>query len=121
MKTTTTHLEAAPPSLRAVLAHSYVAAVAILVMLVWSLDWMVRAVVASSGHLIEYLATMAAIRGLPSIDFSDRIALSVGAFYVLSALCIALGAWLLSRWVYGAGPLRSLQQQRLRFAGRPHV
>ncbi|HEY0701738.1 MAG TPA: hypothetical protein VGD60_03130 [Candidatus Acidoferrales bacterium] len=122
MKTTrAANTTTAPPALREMLADSYVAAVAILVMLLWTFDWIIRGLVQVVPDAAMYLATIAAIRGVPADPVIFRAHREIALIYFLLASSIAIGAGLLSQWVYGASPFRSLQLQRERFTRRPHV
>ena len=104
-------------SLRRILADSHVSAVAIAVLLLWSLDSGFRA-------LAVFLITAAAIRGVPYFSIrltpADRLLLVKTLLYLLDALTSLAAAWLLSHWVYGVGPLRSLGRYGTRVTRRNH-
>jgi hypothetical protein len=114
------------PTLREILAESHISAVTIAVLLLWSFDSAFRAIAATWGpffRVAEYLATAVAIRDIPSLGPfipEDRIILFVTFSYLFSGFVSLVSAWLLARWVYGDGPLRSLSRYR-RIAGRNHV
>jgi len=110
-------------SLRETLADSHVVAVAIGVLLLWTLDSGFRAVLYPLPNVIEFCATAIAILGLPYVSFTGegRILLMVSLMYVFSALITLTGAWILARCVYGVGPLRALLESRNRLTGGSHV
>jgi len=109
------------PSLREILADSYVSAVAIAVLLYWSLYWGFSALWSILAHAASFLFTAVAILGIPYVSSTftgaDRLMLTV----LFNAFVCFAAAWLLSRWVYGTGPLRSLSKCRTRLARRNHV
>ncbi|MGA1992053.1 MAG: hypothetical protein ABSH46_13455 [Bryobacteraceae bacterium] len=104
-------------SLRRILADSHVSAVAIAVLLLWSLDSGFRA-------LAGFLITALAILGVPyfsiRLTVADRLLLVKTLLYLLDALISLAAAWLLSHWVYGVGPLRSLGGYGTRGTRRNH-
>jgi hypothetical protein len=112
-------------SLRQTLADSHVSAVAIALLLFWSLSWAVRAFWWPFLRLVEFFATAAAVRDIPFIppklDVTDRYMLMNTGFFFFNAVIVLAAAWILSRWVYGEGPLHSLRRCRERLAGRTHV
>ena len=117
--------EAVNRSLRQVLADSHVAAVAIALLLLWSLDLAFRGLWDPVYRLGVFLFTAIAIWGLPylspTLTAADRFML-INTFYFLYIAIMSLStAWLVSRWVYGMGPLRSLVACRKRLTGRKHV
>jgi hypothetical protein len=109
------------PSLREILADSHVSAVAIAVLLYWSLYWGFNALWSMLARAANFLFTAVAILGIPfgSSTFTgvDRLMLT----FLFNAFVCFAAAWLLSRWVYGTGPLRSLTKCRTRLARRNHV
>ena len=112
-------------SLRQTLADSHVAAVAIAFLLLWSLDDGFRALWAPLPQATVWLATGIAIRGIPDSSFplglSGRFILISALSYLFGALISLVAAWLMSRWVFGVGPLRCLAPSIARFAGRNRV
>jgi hypothetical protein len=113
------------PSLRKILADSHIASIAIAVLLFWSLDsafWSLRGPI---SQVVGFLFTALWMLDIPyfsrTITTTDRFTL----FITSSSLCYSLvyfgAAVLLSRWVYGVGPLRSLSKYRARLARRSHV
>jgi len=116
------------PSLREILAGSDVAAVAIAVLLFWSLNSACWSLVPLSGPLsraAEFLITAVAIHGIPysssTLDVTDLLALFTTFAYLFYSFAYLASAWLLSRWVYGVGPLRGFSKYRTRLARRSHV
>ena len=91
------------PSLRKILADSHVSAVAIAVLLFRSLD---------SAIWILWGPLSMAILTFPNFPRTDRFTSFITISYLFNSLVYLAAAWLLSRWVYGKGPLRSLSQYR---------
>lgn len=122
-------------SLREILADSHIAAVAIMVLLIWILHegfqasvhavplfFVLYSLVKAAAY---FLATAVAIRGMPAsshemnyIGWFEMPFLFESLFTAIAYVC---GAWLLSRWVYGVGPLRGLREHRTRLARRNHA
>lgn len=104
---------------------SHVAAVTIAVLLLWSLDGAFRALWDPLSRIATLLLTATAILGVPyfnrALDRGDRLILITTLLYLTGVLINLFAAWLLSRWVYGAGPLQSLRMFGARFIGRNHV
>jgi hypothetical protein len=102
------------PSLRELLAESHIAAVAIAVLLLWSLDSGFRALWRPLSHVLGFLFTAVAILDMPYFSFGleERVILITTFFYLLAALISLAAAWLLSHSVYGRSPLRSLSTYR---------
>jgi hypothetical protein len=117
--------ERVKPSLRETLAGSHIAAIAIAVLLLWSIDWGFRALWSPLYRATTFLVTAVAIRDVPYIPstptLADRVMLVSTLFYLFGALACIAAAWLLSRWVYGVGLLRSLSKYRARLTGRNHA
>jgi hypothetical protein len=89
-------------SLREVLADSHVAAVAIAFLLLWSLDAAFHAIWDPVLYLGFFRLTGTAIQDI------SYFMLITSFYFLYSAIVSLLTAWLLSRWVYGKGPLHSL-------------
>jgi hypothetical protein len=94
------------------LAESHIAAVAIAVLLLWTLDWAVRGLWTLVVPAADFVVTAIAVRGIPYEHVSVIWTFTV--LYLLSSFLSLAAAWLLSRWVYGVGPLRSLTGYRRR-------
>ena len=113
------------PSLREILADFHVSAVAIAVLLYWSLYWGFTALWSPLALAASFLFNAVAILGIPYGSFTftgtDRLMLSTTLTFLFNAFVCLAAAWLLSRWVYGAGPLRSLSKCRRKLTRRNHV
>ena len=114
-------------TLREVLAGSHVAAVAIAILLVWSLNSAFEALGGSVLRALGFVITAIAILGTPypSPGFSplQRMALANSSELLLltyAAIDLA-AAWLLARWIYRMGPVRSLNAYWTRLKGRSHA
>lgn len=113
------------PTLREILADSHISAVAIAALLLLSLDWGFRALWGPFSRVAGFLFNAIAIFGIPyfslRLDSADRLILITTITYLFSALISLAAAWLLSRWVYGVGPLRILSTYRTRLTRRNHA
>jgi hypothetical protein len=113
------------PSLKQILADYHVSAVAIAVLIYWSLYWGFSALWGPLGRAASFLFTAVAILDIPygssTFTTADRLMLTTTLAFLFNALVCLAAACLLSRWVYGAGPLRSLSKCRTRLARRNHV
>lgn len=107
------------------LADSHVSGVAIVVLLLFSLDGLLRALLGPLSRAAIYLVTAIATLDLPyssrTLTLGDRIMLATTFSYLFNAFVSLVAALLLSRWVYGVGPLRSLSKYRTVLARRNHV
>jgi hypothetical protein len=112
-------------SLRKILADSHVSAVAIAVLLFWSLDSAFRALLGPLFRAVSFLFTAVAILDIPyfsrTLTFIDRVTLFITFSYLFNSLVCLTAAGLLSRWVYGLGPLRSLTKYRTKLVRSNHV
>ena len=110
------------PSLRQVLADSHIAAVAIALFLVWAMVDACRALWGPVVGVLEFLVTAVAIRDIPyfspTLAAGSRARLVVWVSYLYLFLVHLSAAWLLSKWVYGMGPLRGLDEERRKLTGR---
>jgi hypothetical protein len=106
-------------SLSQVLAESPISVVAISVLLLWTLDWGVRGLWTLIVPAADFVVTAIAIRGIP-YGYTPVIWTFTALYFISSFLSLA-AAWLLSLWVYGAGPLRSLTEYRRRSHRRNHA
>lgn len=106
-------MRAPSKSLSRVLAESYISAVAIAVLLLWTLDWGVRGLWTLVVPAADFVVNAIAIRGIPFVRV--HVIWTFTVLYLLSSFLSLAAAWLLSRWAYGVGPLRSLTDCR-----RPH-
>jgi len=104
------------PSLRKILADSHVSAIAIAVLLFRSLDYAFWALWHPFSFALLY------IPDLPdTLHITDRSTLFITFSYLFNSFVCLAAAQLLSRWVYGMGPLRSLSKYRSGLARRNHV
>lgn len=113
------------PSLREILADSYVAAVAIAMLLIWFVDLLFEALwgpISLAGNLFF---TAVAIFDIPYISQTKTHSNFLLLFNTVTSLLFSLAnvsaAWLLSRWVYGVGPLSSLKNIHARLTGSDHA
>jgi hypothetical protein len=112
-------------SLRQALADSHVAAVAITLLLFWSFKWAIEALWEPFSRLAKFLFTAVAILDIPyispTLDVTDRHMFINTCFFFLHAVSAVAAAWLLSHWIYGEGPFRSLNTHRGQLARRSDV
>jgi hypothetical protein len=111
------------PALREILARSHVGAVAIVVLLILSSISLVRAISTPLPDVADYVATAVAILGVPARGFTraDRMTLIAAAGFLIDGWIAFAAAWLLSWWVYGVGPFRSLSLNRTRITRNDHA
>jgi hypothetical protein len=110
--------------LRKTLADSHISAVAVAVLLVWSIEWALRALWGPLYRLVSFLFTAILILDIPYISWdatSYRNVFLISSMYLFWGLISLSAAWLLSRWVYGHGPLRSLHECHSELAGRTNA
>jgi hypothetical protein len=117
--------ESVKPSLRKILADSHISAVAIAVLVLWSLDSAFWALWGPLSRAVSFLFTALAVLDIPffsrTLTITDRVTLFITFLYFFNSFVYLAAAGLLSRWVYGMGPLRSLGKYRTRLARRTHV
>jgi hypothetical protein len=118
-------LEIMKRALRQILDDSHIAAVTIAVLLLWSLDGAFQALAIPVSRAVGFLLTAVAILDIPyfspTLTLADRFMLATASAYLYGAVVSFSSAWLLSRWVYGTGPIRSLTRYRKNPTGRKHV
>lgn len=110
------------PSLRKVLADSYIAAVAIVTLLLGFIDsvaWFLWPFIKQAS---EYVITAILIFDLPYFEirallFNSALLL----FFAVAAITSLIAAWLIAKWAYGCGPLESLMRCREQLMGRRNV
>lgn len=99
-------------SLRGILAGSRVAAATIAVLLLWAAAAFVEALWFPVYRILEFVVTAILILDIPyhapGLNMREQLDLIRSFPYFWSALIALVAAWLLSRWVYGIGPLRAL-------------
>jgi len=112
-------------SLREILADSHIAAVAIGVLLLWSLSSAAWAFRIPLYRAAEFAVTAVAILGIPYSSHAwtgaEQLMLITVGYGLYGTLVSLAGAWLLSRWVYGVGPFQALVESRARLARRNHA
>jgi len=112
-------------SLREILAESHISAAAVAVLLLWSIVLGFQALWGPLLRVASFLFTAVAILDIPYTSptptFADRLSLITSALFLFDSLISLAAAWLLSRWVNGVGPLRSLRSYRSKLARREHV
>lgn len=103
-------------SFRKVLAESHVAAVAIAVLLAWSLHYGFLALWVPLFRVIAYVFTAVAILDFPYVspgfNAKDRFDLILACEYLYVTVISLSAAWILSQWVYDTGPFRCLSKYR---------
>jgi hypothetical protein len=105
--------------LRETLAESYIAGVAIVVLLLWTIVWGLQGLWIPLYRFIGVLLTAIDIFDFIPRDVTPyRTVLFMSSFDLFSALVPLGGAWLLSNWVYGVEPLSGLRECHARFVGR---
>ena len=113
------------PSLREILADTHIAAVAIAVLLLWTLDGAFHALWGPLSSVAGFVFTGVVILDIPYfspvLSRADRLIVVTTLLYLSSAVISLSAAWLLSRWVFGVGPLCSLSAYRTRLTRRSHV
>ena len=112
-------------SLRDTLAASHIAAIAIAILLFFFFEFLVRALWGPLPAATMFLATAIAIHGVPYIakrlSLYEEAQLIEAAFFLFEASASLFAAWLLSRFVYGAGPFVSLKRYYPELTRRDHV
>jgi len=100
------------PRFRKALENSRVGAVAIALLLLWTFDAAFSALWEPLYRLCSYLVTAILIRDIPlfSYGFEERRMLTNAAVYFIAMVSDIGAAWLVSHWIYGAGPLCSLKR-----------
>jgi hypothetical protein len=110
------------PTVCQVLADSHIAAVAIAVLLLRSLESGVRILEHPFYRVVDFLINAVATRGIPSgsgtFTFIDWL-MPFG--YLINTITTLGAAWLVSRWVYGVGPFDSLSRCHARLTRRSCV
>jgi len=111
-------------TLREVLADSHIAAVAIMLLLIRSLDSGFRAIGRPIFSLFDFLITLVAIRDIPYAfgphSLGYWLSQAPTFTHFLNAVVSLSAAWALSLWVYRVGPCRSLIECRAKLARRIH-
>jgi hypothetical protein len=112
-------------SLRQVLKDSHVAFVAIALLLLWSLGDLFHGLWDPVSRLGGFFLFAIAIRDIPYFSFTlttaDRLRLIISGYFLYGAVASFSAAWLLSRWVYGMSPVRTLTECCSALTGRKHA
>src|SRR6185312_8761220 len=100
--------------LRDCLVRSHVASLTIAVLLLWALHSAFMAVWPLLSDGGEFLFTAIAIRDVPYFSGTamDKLMLLKSANYLYAAVVASVAAVIISRWVYGVGPFRTLSAYR---------
>ena len=110
------------PSLRQVLADSNVAAVAIAWLLLGTVVWICQFLWSPISNFLPHLITAFKFSDASELRwFSAYFGLQVTILVGLLAIWYLLAAWILSRWVYGTGPLAALRTCHHRLTGRKNA
>jgi hypothetical protein len=113
------------PSLRAVLAETHVADLAIAWLVLRALESAFWVVWPPIGRATGFVFMAIAIMDVPyhssTLDLVGRVELLEMSRSLISALAAAASAWVLSRWMYGVGPIRSLSMSCKRLRRSSHV
>lgn len=112
-------------SLRTVLAESHVSDVAIAALLLHSLNSAFLALWLPISRAATFICTAIAILDVPyysrTLNAVDRMQLTELWGNFISALSAVASAWVLSRWIHGVGPIRSLTLSCKRLTRSNHV
>jgi len=110
------------PSLRKILIESHIAAIAIAMLVLGSLEFGFRALCTLLWPVATLLFTTVAIFDIPyfSHTFSPQewYILMTAVSFFLGALANLGAAWALAYWVYRAGPMRGLTKHYAHLPGR---
>jgi hypothetical protein len=111
------------PPLRKVLADSWIADVAIAVLLFWAMGAGFRAIWIPVSQLTYFLFEAVAILDIPSHSFNelDRSQAVTSFIYLLTFASAVAGASALSYWMYGTGPIRRLRNMHDRMRRSGHA
>jgi hypothetical protein len=108
-----------------ILAESHIAAITIAVLLLWCLNGAFQALWAPVARVVGFVFTAVAILDVPyfspTLTLADRFTLVSASAYLYGAIINFSAAWLLSRWVFGAGPVRSLTRYCKNLSESPDV
>jgi hypothetical protein len=108
-----------------ILAESHIAAITIAVLLLWCLNGAFQALWAPFSRVVGFLFTAVAILDIPYISptptLADGFMLVTASNYLYGAIFNFSAAWILSKWVFGAGPVQSLTHYCKNLIASPHV
>ncbi len=111
-------------SLCKTLIDSHVAAIVIAVLIFSALDAAFMGLWIPAFNIALTLLTSVATGippTLPSFDNATRVLLPSTFSLLFVSLVYLLTAWILSRWVYGVGPIHSLGSYRTKLSRKTHV
>lgn len=112
-------------SLRKTLIESHVSAIAVAVLLFWSLNSLIRGLLGPLYRVVSFVFTAVAILDIPyyprTLTFEDRQLLITSFVFLLGALISGAAAWLVSHWAYGVGPIRALSKYRVQLEKKNHA
>jgi hypothetical protein len=107
------------------LAASHISAIAIAVLIFFSVELFVRACFEVLPRVVDFVVAAIAVGGMPYISprssLSDQLSLTPALYYLFLAIASFVCSWLLSRWVYSVGPFVSLRRYGLFLARRNHA
>jgi hypothetical protein len=115
-------------SLRKILAESYVAPIAIAILVARAIVGMAAGLAPPIGYgifsavvFVSNAITEREIPSTPRIDFASLVILTKNMSSLEDAVACAIAAWLLARLVYGTGPIRCLRAAWPELCGRTNA
>jgi hypothetical protein len=115
-----TEITPARATIRKLLADSHIGAVSIAVLLFWALDSIFLALWEPLYAAGSFVLKAIAILDIPLMTFSTEYLLILVFSYTVEATASLIVARLLSKWLYGVGPLQCLMNFRSMFFGSLH-
>ena len=99
-------------SFRSAVVTSRTAAVAIALLTTWAMVNLVYALIGLAQHLLILIGTVVAIHDFPAYSSTSemRMAMLLSSQSLMSALAELGVAWIVSKTVYGVGPLTALRR-----------
>ena len=111
--------------MRTTLAERHIAAVAIAVLLIWSVQSFCQALWPPLSRVLEFVFTGIAILGIPYFDaplnVRDRTTLTFMLIGLVYSIITLAAANLLSHYVYGRGPILALSAYGKMILRRNHA
>jgi hypothetical protein len=110
-------------SFRSAVVTSRTAAVAIALLTTWAIVNLVYALEGPAQHLLILIGTAIAIHDIPAHSSTSevRMALLLSSQSLLSALTEFGMAWIVSKAIYGAGPLTALRRAHKELKDTPNA
>lgn len=108
------------PSLRQVVADTHIAAIAIAMLLLWSLVDAFALFVLYIPGVVDYVTTIFIEHRIP-FSFSVHAETAILVQYFGSSLADLAAASLLAHWVFRAGPIKSLLKSAAALRAASHV